>query len=152
MSSEKFEQPLRLQPKTSRILVSLLSVGHIGAIAILFPLDLSLLVKSAIALMLIISLAVSLKKQPGRVGEGGVQTLIWQADGDWLLETADGQSFAATLHESTYVHPYMVVLNFRQENKRGLLSFPLAPDALGAETFRILRVRLKVAGNTPEKK
>lgn len=150
MSSTKFAQPLRLQPKPSRILIALLTVGHLGAIAVLFPLDLLLLVKLGIAAVLIVSLVVALRKQPGRVGEGGVQTLIWKADGDWVLETTEGELLNAPLHESTYVHPWLVVLNFRQENKRGLLSFTLAPDALDGETFRELRVRLKVAGGSIE--
>ncbi len=148
MSSTKYAQPLRLQPKASRILIGFLVAGHLGAIAILFPLDLALAVKITIAVLLLVSLVIALRKQPGRMGEGGVQTLTWQTDGEWLLETVDGKQLKATLHESTYVHPWLVVLNFRQEGKRGLLSFALAPDALDQETFRALRVRLKVAGKT----
>jgi len=143
-------QPLRLNPKPSRILIALLTVGHLGAIAVLFPLDLSLFIKLGVAAVLLVSLIIALRKQPGRTGEGGVQSLIWKADGDWVLETAEGESLYATLHESTYVHPWLVVLNFRQENKRGLLSFTLAPDALDHEVFRELRVRLKVAGSLEE--
>lgn len=130
--------------------MALLVVGHLGAIAVLFPLDLSLPVKLIIGAVLVVSLVVAWLKQPGQVGEGGVQVLTWQADGEWLLETRDGQQLKASLHESTYVHPWLVVLNFRQEGKRGLLSFTLAPDALDPETFRELRVRLKVAGHSKE--
>ena len=148
MSSTKYAQPLRLHPKPSRILISLLSAGHLGAVLVLIPLDLPLLVKLLIAAVLAVSLWVALRKQPGSVAEGGVRSLIWQADGQWLLETADGEQWPATLHQSTYVHPWMVVLNFRQEGKPGLLSVVLAPDSLDAETFRELRVRLKVAGSS----
>lgn len=147
MSSTKYVQPLRLNPKPSRILITLLTVGHLGAVAVLFPLDLPLVIKITAAVVLLVSLIIAVRKQPGRTGEGGVQTLIWKADGDWVLGTAEGESLNATLHESTYVHPWLVVLNFRQENKRGLLSFTLAPDTLDRETFRELRVRLKVSGN-----
>jgi hypothetical protein len=147
MSSTKYAQPLRLNPKPSRILLGLLTVGHLGAIAVLLPLDFPLIIKLLIVVVLLVSLVVAWRKQPGKVGEGGVKTLIWKADGDWLLETIDGESLNATLHESTYVHPWLVVLNFRQEGKQGLLSFVLAPDALDHEIFRELRVRLKVAGN-----
>lgn len=150
MSSTKYAQPLRLEPKPSRILITLLTMGHLGAIAVLFPLNMPLYIKLGIAAVLLVSLVIALRKQPGRVGEGGVHTLIWKTDGDWLLETVDGESLNATLHESTYVHPWLVVLNFRQEDKRGLLSFALAPDALDREIFRGLRVRLKVAGSKEE--
>ena len=150
MSSTKYAQPLRLIPKPSRILIALLTVGHLGAVAVLIPLDLSLFIKLGIAAVLLVSLIIALRKQPGRTGEGGVQALTWKADGDWVLETAEGESLSARLHESTYVHPWLVVLNFRQENKRGLLSFALAPDALDHEIFRELRVRLKVAGSLEE--
>jgi len=148
MSSTKYAQPLRLQPKASRILIGLLVAGHLGAIAVLFPLDLSMAIKITIAVVLLVSLVIALRKQPGRTGEGGVQTFIWQTDGLWVLETVDGEQMKVSLHESTYVHPWLVVLNFRQENKRGLLSFTLAPDALDREVFRELRVRLKVTGNS----
>ena len=148
MSSTKYAQPLRLQPKTSRIFTGLLIAGHLGAAAVLFPLDLPLILKVGIAVILMVSLVTAWRKQPGRTGEGGVQTLTWKADGEWLLESVTGESINATLHESTYVHPWLVVLNFRQADKRGLLSFVLAPDALPSETFRELRVRLKVAGNS----
>ena len=148
MSSTKYAQPLRLQPKASRILIGLLVAGHLGAIAVLFPLDFSMAIKITIAVVLLVSLVIAVRKQPGRVGEGGVQTLTWQADGVWVLETVGGEQMKASLHESTYVHPWLVVLNFRQENKRGLLSFTLAPDALDRETFRELRARLKVTGHS----
>jgi toxin CptA len=130
--------------------MGLLALGHLGALAVLFPLDLPLIIKLAIAALLVVSLIVAWKKQPGKVGEDGVQSLVWQVDGDWLLETGDGQQWKAVLHESTYVHPWLVVLNFRREDRRGLLSFALAPDALDKETFRELRVRLKVAGQAKE--
>ncbi|MDT8384687.1 MAG: protein YgfX [Gammaproteobacteria bacterium] len=150
MSSTKSAPPLRLSPKPSRILIALLTVGHLGAIAILLPLDIHLIIKLGIAIVLAVSLVIAVRKQPGRTGEGGVQTLIWQADGDWLLETADGETLDARLHESTYVHPWLVVLNFRLTDRPGLLSFTLAPDALDKETFRALRVRLKVEGDSQQ--
>ncbi len=148
MSSTKYVQPLKLHPKASRILVGLLVAGHLGAIAVLFPLDLSLLVKITITVVLLVSLVIAVRKQPGRIGEGGVQTLTWQTDGVWVLETVGGEKMEASLHESTYVHPWLVVLNFRRENQRGLLTFTLAPDALDREIFRELRVRLKMAGKS----
>ncbi len=146
MSSTRYAQPLRLTPKPSRILMALLTLGHLGALSILFPLDFPIVIKGLIAVVLLLSLVVAWRKQPGKVGEGGVKTLTWQADGEWLLGTVDGKQLQANLHESTYVHPWLVVLNFRQQAKRGILSFTLAPDALDKETFRELRVRLKVAG------
>lgn len=146
MSSTKFAQPLRLNPKPSRILIGLLTAGHLGALLVLVPLDLSILIKMIIAVALVVSWVVAMRKQPGRMNEEGVQSLIWQSDGEWLLQTVAGDELPATLHPSTYVHPWLVVLNFRQEGKPGLLSVVLVPDALDAETFRELRVRLKVAG------
>lgn len=150
MSSTKYAQPLRLEPKPSRILITLLTIGHFGAIAVLVPLDLTIIVKLGMGFVLLVSLFVALKKQPGRVGEGGVKSLVWTTDGEWLLETVDGKTLSAILHESTYVHPWLVVLNFRLDGKRSLLSFTLAPDALDKELFRELRVRLKVVGNAKE--
>lgn len=152
MSSTRYAQALRLKPKPSRILIGLLTVGHLGAVVVVFFLDIPLMVKLLIAVALLVSLIVAWRKQPGSTGEGGIRALTWRVDGEWLLETIGGESIIATLHESTYVHPWLVVLNFRQAEKRGLISFVLAPDALDRETFRELRVRLKVAGDSGEKR
>ena len=59
MSSTKYAQPLRLNPKPSRILIALLTVGHLGAIAVLFPLDLALVIKLGLAALLVVSLVVA---------------------------------------------------------------------------------------------
>ena len=69
MSSTKFAQPLRLNPKPSRILIGLLTAGHLGALVVLVPLDLSIIIKMIIAMALVVSWVVAMRKQPGRMNE-----------------------------------------------------------------------------------
>jgi hypothetical protein len=51
------------------------------------------------------------------------------------------------LHPSTYVHPWLVVLNFRLADRRRLRSLVLLPDTLDADSFRHLRLRLGLIGD-----
>jgi hypothetical protein len=146
MSSKKYANPLTLKPKLSRILVSLLVVGHIGAVGLLIPLVFPVEIKLILAAMFVVSLIVALQKQAGVSRAGNVATLVWKADGDWVIETVNGKSCKAQLQTSSYLHLWLVVLNFKSEENRHMRSVVLFPDALDAEVLRKLRVRLGVEG------
>jgi toxin CptA len=59
---------------------------------------------------------------------------IQQRDGDWLQAVLLGTSFVA---------PYLTVLNLRLSNKRWPQHVVLMPDTVPADAFRRLRVWLK---------
>ena len=146
MSSKKYASPLTLKPKLSRIFVSLFIVGHVGAMALLVPLFFSIELKITMAVMLLASLIIAIQKQPGVSRAGNIATLVWKADGDWVIETVDGKTCEAQLQPSSYLHLWLVVLNFRSEKSRRLRSIIVFPDALDVEIFRKLRVRLGIEG------
>lgn len=146
MSSKRYASPLTLKPKRSRIFVSLLIVGHIGAMALLAPLVLPIELKITMAVMLLASLIITLQRQAGAPRAGNIATLVWKADGDWVIETVDGKSCKAQLQPSSSLHLWLVVLNFQSEENRRMRSVVLFPDALDAEVLRKLRVRLGVEG------
>ncbi len=98
------------------------------------------------AVMLMASLIVTLQRQAGVPRAGNIATLVWKADGDWVIETVEGKSFDAQLQPSSYVHPWLVVLNFRLEKSRRLRSIVIFPDTLDVGVFRELRVRLGIEG------
>jgi toxin CptA len=147
MSSSRFATPLTLKPKPSRILLGMLLLMHGGALLLLFPLALPVLAKSALATVLGLSLWHNWRQQLGRGRADRIHRVVWKGDGDWLLITAAGEELAVDLHPSTYVHPWLVVLNFRLADRRRLRSLVLLPDTLDADSFRHLRLRLGLIGD-----
>jgi toxin CptA len=145
MSSTRYVKPLTLKPEPSRILGTLLLLGHGGALLLLFPLALPLMAKLFIAAVLLLSLRHNWRQQAG--GAGKIHSLHWKSDGDWLLITAAGEQLDAELQVSSYAHPSLVVLNFHLPGPRRSHSVVLFPDALDRETFRQLRVRWGVMGD-----
>lgn len=80
-----------------------------------------------------------------RRAEGDVHLLQWSADGRWRLERADGDVIEAELDiQRSRSLPWWITLAFRLKDGRRL-DVPLPKDSLELETFRRLRVRLRVA-------
>jgi toxin CptA len=147
MSSPKFATPLRLEPRLSRRLLLLVGFTHVGALGVVLslremPAYLQLFLVSGIVL----SLWHTARQQGWLQQPAAIRCLTWQADGDWLLETGAGETLAAQLLPSSYVHPWLVVLNLRLEDRRWPRSLVLLRDSLDETTFRRLRVRLAVEG------
>jgi toxin CptA len=74
-------------------------------------------------------------------GQRALQRLLWNADGSWLVEDAEGRKSEAQLLGSTYVHPRLMVLNFKLNigSRRTRL---ILGDEAEPELLRRLRARL----------
>jgi len=59
------------------------------------------------------------------------------------LETRDGQYLPCVILGSTFVAPYLVVLNVKLLNKFLGCSVVILPDSIDGEEFRQLRVLLR---------
>ncbi len=74
-------------------------------------------------------------------GPKAIRRILAQADHRWAIETSAPKPVAAELLSSTYVHPLVLVLNFRvpsgQKRSRILLGDEVSPELL-----RKLRARL----------
>ena len=156
MPSKKLEPPLHIELNPSRRLLLLLLIVHGGAIlfVVLFPL--TWLIKTILLLFLLISaFAGAYKigwtrqvsaKWPLPLCWRSVTSMVWQSDNDWQLLFDNGQQVIAQLLPSSTCQPYFVALNFRTE-KRFLpyryLSVVIFTDAIDAEIFRRLRIRLR---------
>lgn len=62
--------------------------------------------------------------------------------GAWKLWTATGDEIPADILPSTIVVPWLILLHFRDENRR-FHAVPLMPDSLETDGFRRLTVRLR---------
>ena len=145
MSSPKYATPLVLEPRPSRWLLSLMLFAHGGAIAVLLVLDEW---SWPVRLLLVVAVLVSLCFTVGRLGwwrsPTRIHRLIWQTENEWRLELCNGEILTARLRPSSYMHPWLVVLNLRVEGQCLPRSLVLARDSLNAMTFRQLRVRLTI--------
>lgn len=142
MSSPKYASPLILKPETSRVFIGLFAIAHLGALAVVLPLNLSWVIKISLLSLVAVSMFVVLRGK----GFSNVNILTWKEGGEWVLELSDGTQYETYLLPSSYVSPWLVVLNFsKAENQRGR-SVTLFRDALDEESFRRLRVRLRIDG------
>jgi len=120
---------------------SVLMVVHVGAIASVFILPVSVLLKLIIVVPVLVNLwrtlnQVLLKQRTA------VHQFVWGADDDWTLITGDGQAKKAKLLATSYVQSWMTVLNFDVGQRFRPYSVVLLPDAIDPDVFRRLRVRL----------
>ena len=140
MSSPKYASPLVLQPKTSRLLICLVMVAHVGAMLIVVLVNLYWALKLVLLVVLAVSLVFFLRGK----GLGNLSSLTWKDGGEWVLELDGDKQYEMQLLPSSYVSPWLVVLNFRAAEEHKGKSVVLFRDALDPESFRRLRVRLGV--------
>ena len=74
--------------------------------------------------------------------------LRYDASGALHVQSGNGTWHSATLLGSSCVTPWCTVLNLRLAGKRCSRSMVIVPDAVDAQTFRRLRVRLRWGGES----
>ena len=149
MSSPRYATPLILEPRPSRGLLSLMLFAHGGAIAVVLAIsEWSWLLRLFLVMAVLAGLWFTLGGLSWRRSSTCIRRLIWQAENQWRLELCNGEVLAARLQPSSFMYPWLVVLNLRVEGRRLPRSLVLARDSLDAATFRRLRVRLTTEAGT----
>lgn len=144
MPSNKFAEPLRLEPRFSRRFATALALLYGGALLCLaLPLQLPPLLRLALVLTLFLSAYQSLRRH--FLASPLPKYLTLHHDRMVLPDERE----AAILPDS-FVHPWLIVLNLKVEKQR--LSLVLFPDSLPPDDFRRLRVRLLHPLTEPGKK
>jgi hypothetical protein len=146
MSSRRYAAPLYLDPKPSRRLISVLFALHCGAVVVLLSLNGWQI--AVLVILCILSLAGFIQTHVLRRGRFAVRRLVWNTDGSWTLLLSSHEYHGARLLPSSYIHPELVILNFRID-RWCARSVVLAKDALDGETHRRLRVRLELEASRP---
>ena len=146
MSSNSFESTVDLAPRHSLIALKLIFLLHVGPV-VLLPFAMEQGMPMLVILGLFMLSWLALRRHPVfGYGPKALTRLTWHAPneqgGQWTLHDSRG-SYEAELLPSSYVHPRLLVLNFRLKNgtrrTRALLG-----DELEAEPLRRLRARLSV--------
>lgn len=149
MSSTRSAPPLVIEPRPSRLLITLLGLVHVAGAGVILSLPLPAWQLALLLACVLLNLVRVLRNTPGIRRRGRVYRLTWKADGSWWLEEYAGDSYSLRLSASSFVHPWLVVLNFSRAGKGSGVSVPLLPDALDPARFRQLRVRLGLEGTNP---
>lgn len=128
---------LVIEPGRSRALTLACAVAWLMAIAalLLLPRPWGLA-----ALPFVAGFALRETRQSQRIPR-----LEWRGDGGWRIATSRGRQ-QAVLCRQTVVTPWLVVLVLAAGHRRRCRRITLARDAVPVETWRRLRVRLRIEG------
>lgn len=141
MSSKGYAVPLRLEPRRSRRLLSAILTAHVVGLIVVFFAGIPGLLRLVLGLCVVASALIAVR---GHLGGLSVRLAVWEADGDWSLTRADGLRAAAWLLPESYVSPWLVILRFRGRGVGWRPVLVLLSDSLDPDTFRRLRVRLRL--------
>ncbi|MDE2366564.1 MAG: hypothetical protein KGM95_06475 [Betaproteobacteria bacterium] len=149
---------IRLKP--SRRLAVALGLAHFIAIGLLWPLPLPVMIKLAGSMLLAASLTFYLRYYAWLVSPGSVTGLELglETSGGMicLLETRCGKRTACTLLGSSFVAPYLTVLELKPLERSkswrrpSVRSVVILPDGVDADEFRRLRVLLRWKWKDPK--
>jgi toxin CptA len=134
---------LKISIKPSRRLALLLCLAHAAAAAAVLVIDLPLWLSIVLLLIIGTSCGVYL---PGRAllrGGGAIVGLEINDDGALSYQMRGGEWREGMLLGSSFVSPYLTILNIRTEQKFLARHVVIMPDCVDAEDFRRLRVRLR---------
>ena len=132
-------KPIHIPLRSSRRLVVIFTMAHLLALIVLWMLPINLTIKSGLSAVVMLGIAFPLRHAIHlqiiaiRVNVSG-ELSVQQRDGDWQDAALLGTSFVA---------PWLTILNFRFSTRRWPQHVVLTPDALSQDDFRRLRVWLK---------
>ena len=129
--------------KPSRNLAVILGFAHFAAAGLLWPLALPVVVKLAGAAVLAVSLIFYLRHYALLRSPRAVVAFELSDEMACTLETRRGERIGCALLGSSFVAPYLTVLNLKPEEKFFTRSVVILADAIDAEEFRQLRVLLR---------
>ncbi len=136
--------PLYLELRPSRIFAALLLVIHGGAAGCVLIVPLPWPVRVLLVGIILFSLRYTISRWALLRHNKAVTALLWDDLGEWKLFSRDGKEMAVRLEPDSFVSPWWVVLNFSAIDASGRYSTVLFPDSLDGESFRRLRVRLRI--------
>lgn len=141
---------LDLELGFSRTLTALLGLAHLLSLLLIWVMPLGLGLELFSACLVVASCAFHLWRDCFRRAPGAIVRLRVDMQGHYSYQIQNGAWHEAHLLPTSFVTPWLSVLNFRPEGSRRIRHAVLFPDALDPEAYRKLRVRLKWGNNTPE--
>ncbi len=97
----------------------------------------------ATCLALAVAACSALRREACREGRGAVKRLVVDLAGRVEATGDDGATVSGRLSPGSFVAPWLVVVRWRPEGARFTRTVLVPPDAVDADAFRRLRVRLR---------
>lgn len=129
--------------KPSQQLLSILVVAHGLALAIVFLMMLSLSVKMAAAVLILLSAYYYVRREVWRVAPDAIIALHLDAARTATITMANGSCWEGSILNTSFVSAKLTIVNVRLSAKRGVRHVIVLSDTLAAEDFRHLRVLLR---------
>lgn len=142
LTHKSVSMDLLLQP-SRYLLIMLLCLHGVALLACLIT-PLNLLLKVAVSLAVLLSLAYSLTRYATLATRFAIVQLRELANGTWLLLDKQGRQWSAVLQNRYLATNLLIILNFSIPGKRLAASIPIMRDALSAEQFRRLNTKLRL--------
>lgn len=143
MSSARFAVPFRVTLKPSFLLLAMLLFMHGGALIWLMTFVSPLWLKLIVAVAISASLLLQLRRYLLFRGDRAVTGVLWDGGDEWQLQRAKGEPLNARLLGSSFVNPFLIVLNFKIESSRRMLPVVIMTDSIDSSSFRRLTSKLR---------
>ena len=134
---------LTVSLKGSRVLAVLLVTMHALGAVLLWILPLVLWLKAAATSILLASLVFYLWRDALRSLARSVTALSLNSECGCSIQSVHGEWLEMRLLSSSFVSPYLTVLNLSPHGAWGARHVVIFPDAVDPEAFRQLRILLK---------
>ena len=141
---------LTIAIKPSRMLAAILAIMHLLSLALVWIMPFSIWASVTISVMIMISAYHSFERDVLLRLQESIIALQLHSDCRCELQVRQGDWVGASLLGTTFVTPFLTVLNFKLLEQRFARHVVLLPDSLDNEQFRQLRVLLKWKCNRPQ--
>lgn len=145
MSSKEYATPLRLELRPSQLLSRCVVMMHLFVLALSVFGPFAVWQKLLLTVLILCGWLYHQRRYPLGNNRRRVQALVWHREGNWEIER-QGIIDVARMGPEAFVLPRLVILQLRPQ-AGGRLYLAILPDMLDMESFRQLRVRLRMAGN-----
>jgi toxin CptA len=132
---------IRINP--SRRLAAALLAAHLLAALGVFASSLPATVVAALLIVLVVSLTFSLRRHACLASPRSLVLLELSDTLEIEAEDRSGRRLAGTVLGTTFVAPWLVVINFKVEGRHLPHAVVILPDASDGENYRALRVWLR---------
>jgi len=129
--------------RPSRRLAATFAVAHGVAVVLLWVMALQLAVQAAGSALLLASAVFYVRRDALLLSAQSIVAVALDEGKIGLLTQRDGRQIEGVLLGSSFVAPYLTVLNFQSEGNFFACNVVILPDSLDAEIFRQLRVWLR---------
>ena len=134
---------LSVKLKPSIHLTVILCIAHFMTISVWWQLTLPTDFKLIGSVILLVSLILYCRHHALLTSAKSIVALELNDAMECTLETRQGKHITCEILGSTFVAPYLVVLNLKSPNDASTRSVIILADAIDAELFRQLRVLLR---------